>query len=143
MSKSQELCQELLTCLKHKEETELGLKQLNKQINALMINANEAMTEEEVEIKVEGILFKPITEESYSLTEEKVKWDEYEPWFEWLRTNGQEDMIKTKNSVHAGTRKSFLKNWQDDGNELPSVVKSTYFETVKYNKAAVKRMVEV
>ena len=55
MSKSQELCQELLTCLKHKEETELGLKQLNKQINALMINANEAMTEEEVEITPNGV----------------------------------------------------------------------------------------
>lgn len=144
-NKSQAICRDLLIRLKHKEELAVGLAETNKEIARLSAKANETMAEEDCdEVTLEGIKFTPITEENYGLSTpvKGEKWDEYIPWFDWLRENEQGDLIKTKESVHAGTRKSFLNSWQDDGNKLPDFIKTTTFDTIKYNKEGIKRLVK-
>ena len=135
-----ETAKELHQALIGKETKDQELKALNKNISRLENLLNEEMTDEDMdEISFDGIKYKPVTEENFSLTE-GGKWDEFPNWFAWLKENGNGDLIKTKEAVHAGTRKSFLKSESENGTILPEWITITHHDTVKYNKTAIKKL---
>ena len=142
---SQELLGELLLTLVEKERKEKEVKDLNKKISALQVELSDQMVDEEVDsIEMSGIKFTPTLEQNFVLDteEENAKWDSYPEWFDWLKQQGEDGLIQTKQTVPWNTRKKFLAEWVSQDNELPPFIKQTYFQTVKYNKSAVKRLAE-
>jgi hypothetical protein len=135
---------ELLSKLKEKEYLEQRLSQTNKTIASKTIELYDSMFEENIDkISIEGIEFKPIEERDFSLSgkEENMRWDECEDWFEWLKTIGEDGLIKVKRTVAWNTRKKFLKDYVDNEGILPEWIKEKYFNTITWNKSAVKRLV--
>ena len=51
-------------------------------------------------------------------------------------------LINTKESVHAGTRKSFLAAWRKEGKNIPEFINVKFWNHVNLNKAEIKRMVD-
>ena len=144
---TQEKATELAQKLIEAEIKSLALKEINKEINALKADLNEAMDDEgipSITVKVGGgeVKFDPIQEEDYKLIGNfsGQKWDECGVFFNWLGEIGEDGLIKTKPSVHAQTRKSFLAKWEESGEPLPDFIGKTYFSTIKFNKSLVTRL---
>jgi len=141
----QEKIKEFIEVLVAKEQYEIELKELNKKITAMGQEIYDEMVEQDVDkITVDGLEFKQHVETDYVLGEEYsgAQWDKVPEWFAWLKDTGNDGLIKTIESVPWNTRKKFLKEWADAGNEMPVFVKEKYFTTVKYNKSAIARMVK-
>ena len=142
---SQDKAKYLLDMLKTKEDIESKLKQLNKEIIIKSMELHDQMVDEECDtVTVAGIKFEPVVETNFALTEEfdGVNWDDCEEFFSWLKKIGEDGAIKTKASVHHATRARILKDYIADGNPLPEWIAEKLFSTVKYNKSAIKRMVQ-
>lgn len=139
---AQEKTQELLNLLIEAEKLDAKLKEAHKEISAKTVELAETMEEQNVsKIEIDGIVFKPAVEENFTLkVEGKTTWDSFPKWFEWLEENGEGGLIQTKKTVPWNTRKAFLKRWTADGNDLPDFIEQKYFQTVKYNKSAIKRL---
>ena len=93
-------------------------------------------------ITIDGIEFKQQEQCNYSLNKEEVdviKWDDYPEWHIWLKDNGLEGIIKTVVSTNDATRKKVLTEYANEGKTLPSFIKETFFNTVKYSAAAIKK----
>ena len=146
MDNSQTYVQKLHDALLDKERTERTLKEKNREITELCVRLAETMEEEEIDkIDYRGVTYQPKTEENYSLDTDQVgtnKWDDAPQWFDFLRSRGDGDMIKTKESVHPGTRNSYLKKLVSDGEVLPDWIKESFFETVKWTKSKISRIVD-
>lgn len=141
---SQARAEALLHDLKRKEELELEISGLNKQISAKTTELHDTMEDEGVEkITIDGVDFKPAIEQTYSLSDELKghKWDDFPDWFKWLRDNGEGGLIKVKETVPASTRTKFLKDWVAENRPLPGFISEKFFNTVKYSKAKIKRLV--
>ena len=140
---SQDIAKELHNALMIKENLEAKTRECNKFIFEKTAKLVEQMEEDDIDkITINGIDYKPVVEEDYSLDADASKWDECDDWFNWLRENGYGDIIKSKDSVHAQTRKAFLKSLKDEGKELPKFIKVSHWETIKYNKSAIKKLSE-
>lgn len=140
---SQEKTKELLSLLKEKVLFEKNLKELNKKIMAIISNLYDYMEDEEIsKITIEDIEFKRTIETNFSLNGKLKgkKWDEILEFHNWLREIGEDGLIKP--TVPWNTRLKFLKEWVEDDNDLPDFIKQDNFGTVKYNKSAVKRLIE-
>ena len=114
-------------------------------VYALTTELHETMEEQGVDkIDIDGLEFKPIQERSFSLNmgDDKMTFDNYDPFFAWLKTNKLDGIIKTKLSVHHATRKSTLSEFVDKGNVLPEFIAEKFLPTVKWSKAAVTRKVK-
>jgi len=141
---SQEKAKDFLELLKKREQLQSELTELNKQITQKSQELYDMMEDENVDsIEIEGIKFEPVVEQDFVLTGELAgkKWDDVTEWFQWLKEIGEDGLIRVKETVPWNTRKKFLKDWVNDGKPLPSFIKETFFPTVKYNKSAVKRLV--
>jgi len=142
---SQQKAEALLQELKRKIELENELKSVNKNIGSQSVELNETMTEEGVEkINIQGVDFKPHIEQNFTLKEDVPykKWDEFPEWFKWLRDQGEGGLIKVKETVPANTRNKFLRDWTGERRPLPDFVEEKFFNTVKYSKTAISKMVE-
>lgn len=145
MRTTQKVAQELFELLVEAEKIEFSLTEKHKQIGRLKAELNEAMDSENVDkISIRGIEFKPIEEQSFALTgpAEGQKWDDSEIFFKWLKEQGEEGLIKVKETVPWNTRKKFLKEWVENKQQLPDFIKESYFETIKFNKSAIKRLAQ-
>ena len=144
--KSQDLAKKLLKLLKKEAEVDNVLKDMHKEIGQIKAELFEALQKDGIDsIEMEGIKFIPDVVQDFAL-EDKFKgkqWDYIPDWFNWLRDIGEDGLIKTKESVHPATRRKFLKEWIDDDNELPDFIKEIFFNDIKYNKSAVKRLANV
>jgi hypothetical protein len=141
---TQKKATELLSKLKEKEFLEQRLSKINKIIASKAMELYDFMLEEDIgKFPIEGIEFKPIEERDFSLSgkEENMRWDECDDWFEWLKTIGEDGLIKVKRTVAWNTRKKFLKDYVDNEGILPEWIKENYFNTITWNKSAVKRLV--
>lgn len=140
-----EIAQELLAKLKKYEELKIESAKVSKDIYNLeqdLYDEMDGSTDEA--IKIEGIEFKPMLETDYALSDEYKggKWDEIGVFFQWLKSIGEDGLIKTKETVHPNTRKAYLKSYVDSGNELPDFIQEKYIQRIKYNKSAIARMVK-
>lgn len=141
---AQETAKEYLAALKEKEQLENTLSDLNARLSGISTALYEQMVEEAIgSIEIEGIKFEPKIEQDFSLAGKfkGKKWDEIGVWFDWLKQIGEGALIKMKESVAANTRKKFLKDWVEENKPLPEFVEEKFFNTVKFNKSAVKRLV--
>ena len=144
---SQDKAKTLLEKLKNVDKLKAQLSELNKEVTVLSMDLHESMIEEDIPklvINDNGIEipFTPEVERSYSLDRNQVQartWDDCTEWFAWLREIGEGGMIKTKETVHSGTRTAFLKQRIDEGKDIPGFVEEKFFNTVKFNKSAVKK----
>ena len=147
MGDSQVKAKELLAKLKRVQELEIQTTELNKEIMVDAGSLYESMDEEGVDsISIEGIEFKPVMDVAFGLNHEIVeekKWDDCPKWFEWLQEIGEGGLVKTRQSVHGGTRNKFLKDYIEDKENpaLPDFISVSTFGNVRYNKSAIKRMV--
>jgi len=144
---TQEKAKMLASLLVEAEKLELKLKEKNKEAMALMMQLNESMDDEgipSITVNIEGgeIKFDPVEEEDFKLAGEFAgkNWDDCGVFHDWLRQVGEDGLIKTKPSVHAATRKSFLKKWTELSEPLPEFIERTFHSTVKYNKSQVVRI---
>jgi len=112
----------------------------------MTVELNEAMVDEDVPaITVQDIEFKPIEELTHSLDEKVVgtnQWDDCDQFFEWLDKQGFADLVKIKKTVPWNTREKFWREHVENGGTLPDWVLLKYFNTVKWNKSAITRMVK-
>jgi len=138
---------ELATKLVEAERRKLALTELNKEINRLRSELNEAMDDEDIPsitVKVAGgeLKFDPIEEEEFKLAGPVAgkQWDKCGVFHAWLQEIGEEGLIKTEPSVHAATRKKFLLEWIENGEELPEFIEKTIFSTTRFNKSLVTRL---
>lgn len=139
---TQNNAKKLLELLIEKEKLSNQVSDANKKIAVLSQELYDDMEDEGIDsIEVDGIKFAPEIQQDYVLSEEYKgqRWDEIGVFFKWLEEIGEDALIKTKSSVHPGTRKSFLKEYQEKGGALPDFIKETFFSTVKYNKSEIKR----
>ena len=151
---AQDKVKELYDLLVEQQVAELKMSALNKKVKEAEAECYSQMETDGIdEIKINGIVFKPIAKNDFALKEnvEKeagdklLKWDDYSLWFEWLKAIGEGGLIKTKESVHHGTRAKFLdeflgkKNEQGEPNVLPDFIVEVFHNTMKYNKSAIKR----
>ena len=142
---TQEKANELLYKLIAKEKKEGELKEINKEISFLTTKLNDAMTDEEINsIVVQNIKFEPIEKNNFSLTdtEEGMKWVESKRFEEFLKVNKADAIIKTVKQIHHATLQKTLEELIANGVELPNYIKHSIFNTINWNKAAIKRMVE-
>lgn len=148
MGESQTKSKDLLIKLKQVQALEIHLKQLNKEIMLDAGRLYETMEDEKVDsISIDGIEFKPILDVAFALNHSIVKekkWDECLKWFKWLQEIGEDGLIKTRQSVHGGTRNKFLKDYIEDADNpaLPEFIEMSSYGNVRYNKTAIKRLVE-
>ncbi len=122
-------------------ELETELKEAKKSVTQLDATLAERMRQENIDsLAVEGIKFQPTDDINFSLAAsmEGLKWDN-PIFFEWLRKEGLQDIIKIKQSVHPQTRNRVLKDMKEEGKVLPDFVKVGYYLHLKYNKSAVGR----
>lgn len=143
---SQEMAQAFFEDLKEKERLDYQMGELNKKIFSTSEKLYEQMEAEGVEsIKIDGIEFKPVVEQDFSLAGDLkgAKWDDCGVWFKWLKEVGEKGLIKTKETVPANTRKKFLKEWIESNKTLPEFIAEKFFNTVKYNKSKIATMVEI
>lgn len=135
---------DFLTLLKEKESLENKLTEINKQVYAKEQELYDSMQSINSEsISIEGIEFKPQIDESFSI--EKIEgvietWSD-EAVFNWFKEKNMGDAIKTREEIHHATRTSMLKEYVSSGGELPDFIKQAYRPMIKYNKSAVKRLV--
>jgi len=134
-----------LDILKDKAKAENKIKEYNKHISEIDTFLANRMVDESVDkLAIDGIEFKPIDEEQFSLDNEKT---EYKIWdnpdfFEWLKKIGEDGLIKVKETVHPQTRTKFLKEMREQNIELPEWIKVAFYTHLKYNKSAVGRLVD-
>ena len=144
MKNAQTLCKEIYDTAIERAKLELQLKQLNKRLNGLKGEANQAMFEENVEaITIEGITFKPDQEANFSLNDGSKTWVESQRFRAWLEENNLQDVVKTREEIHHGTRNKILKEALEPGSKTtkPDMVNVSYFATVKFSEAAIERKV--
>jgi len=138
--------QDFLELLKEKEEIERHLKSLNKEIFKLEQNLYDEFESSSTDsIEIDGIKFEPQLKPTYQLAGNDngaQKWDNKEEWFAWLKEIGEGGLIKTFESVPWNTRERFLRDWVEEGNNLPDFIQEKYMQNIKYNKSAVKRLIE-
>lgn len=140
---SQEKATELLSKLIEKEKAEAELSKLNKEITSECMQLAESMQTEGVDkVSINGIEFKPTQDISFSLVG-GGQWDDNPVFFEWLKTEGLGDLIKTRETVHWATRNKVLKDRMDEGQAVPEFIEVKFFDTVKFNKAAIGRLAAV
>lgn len=149
MPESQGIAEELLSLLLQKEKAENAAKALNREVAKKSEFLAAKMDEEKCDgVSIRGIDFKPELKRTFSLSlgdeakRDRLKWDEIPEWFGWLKEISEEGLIRTKESVPWNTREKFLKEWVDEGKVLPEFIAGKYYDTVKYNKSAVKRLYE-
>lgn len=146
---SQDKAKLLLEAIKKAAELDGKLKELNKSINIQCMELHTSMVEElgtgenDPSITVEGITFKPVSEQGFKLSGELsgMKWDRCDVFFNWLNEIGEDGLIRKVESVPWNTRNKFLKKWIENGHILPDFVEETFTNTVKYNKSAIKRLI--
>ncbi len=142
-----ELGKDLLEKAKRREKIEGELKDINKELTALSTQLYEQMDREGSErFDLEGISFVKHIERDFKRIDQG-RWDDPR-FFAWLKEIGEAGLIKTRESVHAQTRKAFLKDYVGEKDEngiplhtLPAWIQETYFNTVKFSRTAIKRMV--
>lgn len=138
----QVIAKELIQLEEKKHRLAAQATELHKEIMGTKSKLYQSMEDSDVpKITVEDIEFKQAEDINFSLADdvEEKKWDDHPPWFEWLRANDLDGIIKTVVSTNAATRKKTLKEWVEDNKDLPSFAKESYFNTVKYSDAAIKR----
>ena len=113
------------------------------EANVLMSKLYEAMEEQGIpKVNIGELEFKPSDNRDFSLRNvDTIKFDDCEQFFDFLKDNQLDGIIKTKRSVHAGTRKKVLKDWVDEGNPLPEFIEEKFYQTIKWNKSLVTKMV--
>ena len=132
---------------KEKARLEVQMTELNKHLNSVNFALTEKMTREgqTEEVTIEGVKYKIKDTENFSLDKEIVgneDWDdEHGHFFKMLHERGDQDLIKTVVSVHAGTRKSYLKKLLDKGECLPDFIKHSVTSMIGFNKKAIERLV--
>jgi len=138
-----EIAVELIKLEEQKHRIKAEESDLNKAIASTRSKLYQSMEDTGVdEISVDGIKFKQTEETSYAMSDPSLpKWDDNPAWHEWLKANDLDGIIKTVVSTNAATRKKTLKEFADGGGELPKFIKESFFNTVKYSDAAVKRRV--
>ena len=140
---SLDIAKELLLLAKQERKLDLVLKELKMQLTRKSQELYDYMEDEGVgQLEVDGITIKQHIDQDYCLSGDLKgkQWDQVGVFFEWLKEIGEEGLIKTKESVPYQTRKKFLKDWQESGEQLPDFVEETFFTTVKYNKKDVERL---
>lgn len=108
-----------------KEALEEKLKQINKGIRDLAEQRiPEYMNENEIEkFTVEGVGTCFLTTKVYA----NVKSEDKDAFFDWLRENGNGDLIKE--SVHPSTLNAFAKEQLTEGKALPDVLTARLYPT--------------
>lgn len=146
----EEKAKEYLFLMEESIRKEAELKNINKEIGMKMYELYETMEDAgipSIEIDRNGIKVKleQKIDTDYGLAGELKgqQFDKIDKWFDWLVEIGEEGLIQTKKTVHPGTRKKFLKEWQEDGNTLPDFIEERYIQLIKTNKSLIKRMLGV
>lgn len=118
-------------------------KESNKDLTFINQVLTDRMEEDDVDsIEVDGVKLEIKSERQFSIDKDKstTQWDDPDGDFhKYLKETGNDDMIKTKASVHHQTRTSFLNKQMDDGKVLPDFIKVTLFSHVNYNKSEIER----
>jgi len=137
---TQELSKQMFDLLLEKEKLEDLLKETNKSLNQLSTELYEAMETENIDdITIRGIKFSKEIKRDFTI--DSHDWDS-DLFFNWLKQIGEDGIIRTKQTVPWNTRNKFLKEYIDDGNPLPEFIHELFFNTIKYNKSAIKRLYE-
>lgn len=138
-----EIAKLLLSTAITKAKLEEEVKNRNKEMSFINAVLTDRMEDDDVsEITVEDIKLKVDIKQQFSIDKDKTDndWDNPDgAFYTWLKETGNQDMIKTKASVHHSTRTSFLKKWIKDKNVLPDFIKTSFFNHVNYNDAEIKR----
>lgn len=141
--KATELAEKLIEA----EKQELATSELNKKINRLKIELNEAMDDEgipSITVKVAGgeLKFDPVEEEGFKLAGPVAgqEWDKCRIFHKWLEANNLGGVIKSTPTVHYQTRIKVIKEYINNGGELPDFIEPTYHSTTKFNKSLVTRL---
>ena len=141
---SQEGVKLLFHTLKERERTENKLKELNKSIESLRSELYEVMDEEGFDsLEFEGIKFEPDIKRDFVLNGQYkgMQWDYVEEVMNWFEQH-YPGLAKIKKSIHPQTRAKQLKDHVDNNLPLPEFIKEVFHNTIKFNKSAIKRLVE-
>lgn len=113
-----------------KDVLELELKEVNKRIRALSEQEiPEYMDENEIDkISIDGVGTVFLKTKVYA----NVKADDLNGFFEWLRDNGNGDIIKE--TVHPSTLNAFAKEQLSEGKELPDMLSARLYPTAQLRR---------
>lgn len=133
--------------LQERARLDTQMSELNKFVNEIDNFTAQRMADDDVpemtlELNGEKIKFAVTDEEQFSLNKEvteHTKWDNPE-YFAWLKSIGEETLIKKKESVPAPTRKKHLRQMREQGIDMPDFVKVSFYTHLKYNKKAIERV---
>jgi hypothetical protein len=135
--KATELAKKLVLSERQKQVT----TEINKEINRLKAELNEAMDDEgipsiTVEIAGGQIKFDPDEVENFKLAGPVAgqKWDECGVFHQWLKDKGEGGVIKTTVTVPPNTRDKLIRDHLEAGGELPDFIEKTHFSNIKFNK---------
>jgi len=106
--------------------------------------AEDEMPEASLDLNGEVIKFAVTDDEQFALNKEVCDhktWDN-EDYFNWLKSIGEEGLIKTKESVPAPTRNKHLKEMREQGVDMPEFIRVSFYTHLKFNKRAVERASE-
>jgi len=139
---AQGLATKLLFLLKQKEIAEERVKTFNKEIFKFQQKLLDAMGEEDVTaIEIEGVKFGIKDDVNFSMQNTNAeKWADCPEFVAWLKTYGDEGIIKQVPTIHPQTLKKYLKDKLEEGESFPSFIKTTEFSRVNWNKSLVARI---
>ena len=141
--KTTEIAKLLLQRAIEKAQMEARVTAANKELSFINAVLTDRMDDEDVsDLTVDDIKLKVEIKQQFSIDKDKTDhdWDDPDGAFHtWLKEIGNQDMIKTKSSVHHSTRTSFLKKWVKEKNVLPDFIKTSFFNSVRYNNAEIER----
>lgn len=140
---AQEKASTLRRLIVRKEWLEQQASQVGKEVWKLSTEMVDAMMEEGVdEITIEGLKFKIKDEINFSMQNtDAKKWVECPDFLAWLEEQGDIGIVKEVPTIHPQTLKSYLKKKQEEGCELPPVVKVTPVSIINWNKSQIEREV--
>jgi len=142
MRTAQESLEELHKLLLEKELYDQMVSQLNRKIGFLKNEAAETMGEQDIsELSIDGIKYKPFTEESTVLKEDASSrtFDECDEFMDFVR-EVDPGIIKTLITINPATRKAWLKRRIEAGEKIPDCVEIKYFDTVKFTGTHIKKL---
>lgn len=144
MLTAQQKASELFDLLLERERLENKLTELNKKSNRLCAELTDAMLEEDCGLlEIGGLQFKLKDDVTFSMQNTVAdKWADCPEFLSYLKSKGDEGIVKNVPTIHPQTLKAYLKNKWENKEELPDVVKVTPLTLVNWNKSQVSRMVK-
>lgn len=124
------MVRDLRTAKDRKKELEDELKTVNGKIRSLAEHEiPDYMEENDIDkLSVEGVGTCYLTQKVYA----SVKVDDREGFYEWLRENGNADLIKE--TVYPATLNAFAKEQLSEGKALPEMCEARLYPTANLRR---------